>query len=77
MKVRIPTIPRPEKKVREWTNAGWSYELYQRSNGSYVIYAASETSDDWRVESAATVKECLEAVNQPSADLLELIEAEA
>lgn len=74
MKVRIPTLNRPEKKVREWTDAGWYYELYQRSSGGYVIYAAAEDSDDWRVESAGTIKGCLEAIRQPSEELLALME---
>lgn len=74
MKVRTPNIPRPEKKVRDWANAGWYYELYQRSNGSYMIYAASETTDDWRVESGPTIKGCLEAIRQSDEALLALAE---
>jgi hypothetical protein len=48
--------------------------LYQRSSGGYVIYAAAEDSDDWRGESAGTIKGCLEAIRQPSEELLALME---
>lgn len=71
MKVRSRSLPRPERTVREWdTDDGWCYELCQRSDGKYVIYASN--GDDWRIESADTIKACLAYVKQTDEEILAL-----
>ena len=71
MKKRSKTLPRQERTIREWEDKDWCFELCQKPSGDYIIYAASET--DWRIESGATIKACLRAVKQSSADLLAMV----
>lgn len=73
---RKPTLPRPEKTVREWEADGWCYELCQRSNGTYVVYGADIHSDDWCVESASTIKAALAAVRQTPSEIDALLAVE-
>jgi hypothetical protein len=69
MKKRNPTLPRSEKTIREWEDdTGWCYELCQRPNGTYVLYASD--GDNWRIESADTIKACLAYVKQPDEEIL-------
>ncbi len=76
MKKRTPTLPRSEKTIKEWEDdsTGWCYELCQKPSGKYVIYASD--GDDWRIESADTIKACLAAVRQESAEILAMVEAD-
>ena len=72
-KVRVKKMPRSEKIVREWDADGWAYCLCQRPSGLYVIYAAEEDGDGWRIESSHTIKGALAAVRQGDADILSLM----
>jgi hypothetical protein len=74
MKVRVPKLPASEKTVRQWEAGGWCYELCQSRNGNYTVYAVSLDSDDYRVESAATIKACLAHVGQTTEDMEKLLE---
>lgn len=74
MKVRSPALPQSEKSVRSWEADGWSYELCQRSNGNYTVYAVEDEGPGWAIESAPTVKACLAAVRQTPAEMDALLE---
>lgn len=69
---RTPSIPRPEKPVRSWEASGWAYQLAQRPDGSYVVYAVESNGDGWRIGSGDTVRVAIASVRQSDADVLAL-----
>ena len=75
MKVRVKKLPRSEKTVRKGETGPWSWELCQRPSGTYVLYAVETDGENWRIESADTIKGCFAALSVADAEIEELMSA--